>query len=221
MVAKADPPELVKGNDGKMRCGWNIDDPDYRRYHDEEFGRPVDSDRRIFEKICIEGFASGLSYIMVLKKREALRAAFDNFDIDTVAQYEENKIDALMANKAIINNRKKIASVINNAKRAKELIAEVGSLAAFVWSFEPPEQDRPDHIDMATLKEITETAQSRALAKGLKQRGWSYIGPTTAYAMMQSLGIVNDHLTGCDIRKACLAERKQFSPPQRQDQSVG
>ncbi len=204
---------LKPGDDGKVRCAYAIDDPDFKEYHDREWGRPVRDDRRLFEKICIEGFVSGLSYITLLKKRENFRAAFENFDYKKVAAFDEKRLNELMKNKGLIRNRKKLASVINNAQRMPNLIEEFGSLAVFVWRFRPDEGNRPTKITPETLKTITQVPESVALAKALKKRGWTFVGPTNMYAMMQSVGVVNDHYTGCDVREECLEDMKCFSVP--------
>ena len=206
---------LARGEDGRTRCTFNIDNPVFRAYHDEEFGRPTADDRRIFEKISLEGFASGLSLLTVLTSRDAYRAAFDDFDVDTVAGYDGNHMRSLMANDAIVQNRAKIESVVNNAKRAREMRDEYGSLAAFVWGFEPDPSERPDRIDMDHLKKNASSAQSERMAKVMKDRGWTFVGPTTLYALMQSIGVVNDHFDGCDFRRPCLDARAAFDPPQR------
>lgn len=206
---------LTIGEDGRRRCSWNIDKPIYRAYHDQEWGRPVADDRRIFEKICIEGFGAGLSFLTILNKREALREAFDRFDMAAISRYDEAKICALMSNEGIIRNRRKIESVINNARRAQETIAAFGSLAALLWSVEPSPGSRPQRFDLRTLAALTESAESRHLSKLLKQRGWSFVGPTSLYAVMQSLGVVNDHLDGCDYRAECSTARAAFCVPGR------
>ncbi|MEO9871361.1 DNA-3-methyladenine glycosylase I [Ekhidna sp.] len=204
---------LVKGPDNKVRCSYLIHDADFKKYHDEEWGRPVSEDRRLFEKICIEGFVSGLSYITLLKKRENFREAFDNFDHEKVASYDEEKLNVLMQNKGLIRNKRKLKSVINNAKRMPAMIEEFGSLAKFVWSFRPDSKNRPGEFNPQTLKEVTKTKESEELARALKKRGWTYVGPTNMYAMMQSVGIVNDHFSGCHYREECLREMKVFQIP--------
>lgn len=207
--------ELAKGEDGVTRCFFNADNPNFRAYHDDEFGRPTDDDRRIFEKICLESFASGLSIVSVLSMRDALRDAFDSFQIDKVADYDGNRVRSLMANDAIIQNKAKIESVVNNAKRAMELIAEYGSLAAFLWSFEPDATERPPEITTEFLSKNARSEGSARMAKALKDRGWTYVGPTTCYALMQACGVVNDHFEGCDMREPCLKEREAFDVPAR------
>jgi len=204
---------LTEGEDKKIRCAYSIDDPDFRKYHDQEWGRPVADDRRLFEKICIEGFVSGLSYITLLKKRENFRQAFENFDFKKVAAFDEEKLNDLMQNKGLIRNKRKLKSVINNAKRMPDMIDEFGSLAKFVWGFRPDHEDRPTEFNPHTLKTLTKTKESEAMAKALKKRGWTYIGPTNMYAMMQSVGVVNDHFSGCHFREECLEEMKNFKIP--------
>lgn len=206
--------ELVKETDGKLRCYFNIKDPDFRTYHDTEFGRPTKDDRRIFEKICIEGFVSGLSYITLLKKRDNFRKAFDNFDFEKVAAYDDAKLASLMADKGLIRNERKLTSVINNARCLPAMIEEFGSLASFVWQFRPEPSDRPKVMNLEALKKMTKTKESTAFAKALKKRGWSYVGPTNMYAVLQSIGVVNDHFDGCFCKDECDAEMKRFKIPQ-------
>ncbi|WP_281683716.1 DNA-3-methyladenine glycosylase I [Thalassobaculum salexigens] len=182
-------------------------------YHDDEWGRPVRDDIRLFEKICLEGFQSGLSWLTILRKREAFRARFAGFDFREVAEFGETDVERLLADKGIVRHQGKIRSTINNAQRAVELAAEAGSLAAFIWSFEPTAEVRPDRFDRETLNKITTSDASTALSKALKKRGWSFVGPTTMYAFMQSVGIVNDHLDSCAFRAACERDRAAFARP--------
>lgn len=205
---------LMRGDDGKVRCFWHGGLPDYQRYHDEEWGRPVASDTRLFEKICLEGFQSGLSWLTILRKRENFRAAFAGFDIDAVAAFTDADVERLVQDAGIIRHRGKIVSTINNAKRAQELIAEAGSLAAFFWSFEPGPEERPDLVDMAHLRANPTTAVSVRISKALKKKGWSFVGPTTVYAFMQAMGLVNDHLEGCYCRPVNEMLRASFVRPQ-------
>ena len=191
---------LLKGTDGKVRCWWCGDDPQYMRYHDEEWGKPVRDDRAMFEKICLEGFQSGLSWLTILRKRENFRAAFDHFDHIKVARYTQKDIERLLKDEGIVRHRGKIQAVINNAARASELKKEAGSLADFFWSFEPDPKSRPKKMDYKTLTSMPTSQASTALSKALKKRGWKFVGPTTCYAFMQSMGIVNDHLDGCHKR---------------------
>ncbi|WP_237154601.1 DNA-3-methyladenine glycosylase I [Oryzibacter oryziterrae] len=200
-------------DDGTARCWWAGPDQIYLDYHDREWGRPVADDQRLFEKLCLEGFQSGLSWITILKKRENFRAAFANFDIETVAGFGEAEIERLVQDAGIVRHRGKIASVINNAKRARELRDREGSLAAFIWRYEPDPASRPAFLDKATLCSMGKSAESTALSKELRKRGWSFVGPTTVYAFMQSMGLVNDHVEGCAFRAVCEAERAAFVRP--------
>ena len=191
--------------DGRPRCPWCAIGPDMLAYHDAEWGFPVSDDRRLFEKFCLEGFQSGLSWRTILAKREAFRAAFHGFDIARVAAMTEADIARLLLNDGIIRNRAKIAAAINNARRAEVLIAEAGSLAAYVWRFEPAVPARP--------MSMTVSPESIALSKDLKKRGWAFVGPTTVFALMQSMGLVNDHVEACVTREAVRAARARFQPP--------
>jgi DNA-3-methyladenine glycosylase I len=204
---------LTVGADGRVRCAWGAGSPDYTEYHDREWGRPTDDDRWLFEKICLEGFQSGLSWLTILRKRENFRRAFANFDVRRVARFGEREVDRLLADAGIVRHRGKIASTINNAARAQDLVAAEGSLASYVWCFEPPAAMRPKRLDRATLMTMPKTAESIALSKDLKKRGWSFVGPTTMYAFMQSAGVVNDHLEGCFCRAAVQRERSAFRRP--------
>jgi DNA-3-methyladenine glycosylase I len=204
---------LLAGPDGKTRCFWHGNLPDYLHYHDHEWGRPVANDIRLFEKICLEGFQSGLSWLTILRKRDNFREAFDGFHFDKVASFTDKDVERLLGNAGIVRHRGKIASVINNAMRALELKAEFGSLAAFLWQFEPDAAGRPKHLDRTTLGAMPTTPASIALSKELKRRGWSFVGPTTVYAFMQAMGLVNDHLTGCHCRAEVEVERAAFKRP--------
>jgi len=201
---------LIKGDDGKMRCWWHGNDPEYLRYHDEEWGRSVPNDQRLFEKICLEGFQAGLSWLTVLRKRDNFRKAFDDFDWQKNAKYNEKKIQSLLNDAGIVRHRGKIEAVINNAKQVPAIIDEFGSLSNYFWSFEPDPKNRPKKCDYKTLSQITKTDESKALSKDLKKRGWKFVGETTCYAFMQSMGIVNDHLEGCYVREICEEERKKL-----------
>jgi DNA-3-methyladenine glycosylase I len=201
------------------RCPWADADPLYRHYHDFEWGRPVANDIRLFEKICLEGFQSGLSWLTILKKRENFRRAFSGFDFQKIARYTEADIARLLEDAGIVRHRGKIISTINNAMRAIELRDEFGSLAAYFWRFEPGPEQRPEDCSWQTLSSISQTPASRALSKDLKKRGWTFVGPTTAYAFMQAMGLVNDHVETCFCRAEALAERAAFTPP-AQDKSV-
>lgn len=186
--------DLNIGNDNKARCRWCGDDPLYMHYHDTEWAKPVTDDVRLFEKICLEGFQAGLSWITILRKRENFRAAFNDFNFYKVAKYDEGRIATLLLNDGIIRHRGKIEATINNARRAIEIIEEFGSLSDYFWSFQPE-----THITPTSMRDIqSKTPASIALSKDLKKRGWKFVGPTTAYAFMQAMGMVNDHIEGCD-----------------------
>ncbi len=207
------PAGLSRGADGLVRCGWAGSDPLYLLYHDREWGFPTSDDRRLFEKLCLEGFQSGLSWLTILRKREAFREAFCNFDPEVVAAFGRRDVVDLLRNAGIVRHRGKIESTINNARRALELRAETGSLARFVWSFEPPASARPRRLTRAVLRALGSTAESTALSKALRRRGWTFVGPTTAYAFMQAMGLVNDHLEGCAIRDRVETARARFRRP--------
>ncbi len=206
---------LISGEDGRVRCFWPGSHPDYVRYHDSEWGRPVTDDQRLFEKICLEGFQSGLSWLTILRKRENFRAAFAGFDFDILAGWGETEIEQLVKDAGIIRHRGKIASVLNNARRAVDLRAEAGSLAAFFWSFEPPAEERPARMDLATLRANPTSPASHRMSKELKKRGWTFVGPTTIYAFCQAMGLVDDHLEGCFCREEVEAIRKARTAGQR------
>lgn len=205
------PDGIVHGEDGIRRCWWGDSAPEYRAYHDEEWGFPVSDDVRLFEMLSLEGFQAGLSWLTVLRKREAFRRAFAGFQFDRIARFDERDVSRLLADASIIRHRGKIEAVINNARRAVELVQREGSLASYVWRLEP--RARPSRIDRAALLELGHTPESRALARGLKQRGWRFVGPTTVYSFMEAVGMVNDHLDGCDTRAAVARARAQFTPP--------
>ena len=198
---------LITGEDGRQRCFWYGGLEDYRRYHDEEWGRPVTDDRRLFEKICLEGFQSGLSWLTILRKRDNFRAAFAGFDFHRVARFDDDDIARCLADAGIVRHRGKIVSTINNARRAMELEAEFGSLSRYFWSFEPDAEERPARMDYATLRANPTSPTSVRLSKDLKKRGWTFVGPTTVYAFMQAMGLVNDHIEGCCCREAVEALR--------------
>lgn len=200
---------LAPGLDGKPRCSWGVSTPDYIDYHDREWGFPVVDDRRLFEKLCLEGFQSGLSWLTILRKREAFRRAFAGFDPAVVARFGARDVRRLLGDAGIVRHRGKIESAIHNAGRALELIAEHGSLSAYVWRFEPPALERPRRMTWAALRAMTQTPASVALSKDLKRRGWTFIGPTTVYAFMQAMGLVDDHLEGCAVRPAAEAARRR------------
>ena len=200
---------LIKGADGKQRCWWCGDDPLYVLYHDEEWAQPVTDDVRLFEKVCLEGFQAGLSWITILRKRENFRKAFAGFDFRKVAKFTEKDVKRLLQDEGIIRHRGKIEATINNAQRAIELVEEFGSLAAYFWSFEPKSGKSPK-----ILKDIPgETDVSKALSKDLKKRGFKFVGPTTMYAHMQAMGMVNDHVEGCYVRGDVDAKRKALKRP--------
>ncbi len=193
------------------RCFWCQASPLYRHYHDHEWGFPVSNDRRLFEKLCLEGFQAGLSWLTILNKREGFRAAFANFDAEQIARFDEIDIARLVADAGIVRHRGKIESTINNAKRVIKLRREFGSLAHYVWPYEPVPAERPKRITYEAVKAMPTSAASIALSKDLKKRGWSFVGPTTMYAFMQAMGLVNDHIEGCHVRDAALAARTQFN----------
>jgi DNA-3-methyladenine glycosylase I len=204
---------LITGLDGKVRCSWSGSDSLYARYHDDEWGRPVKDDVRLFEKLSLEGFQSGLSWLTILRKRDNFRAAFRNFNIGEVAKFGARDVRRLLGDAGIVRHRGKIESTINNAKRALELQREFGTLARFYWSHEPPPKERPARMNLVALKAMAQTDASRRLSKDLKKRGFSFVGPTTAYAFMQAMGLVNDHLDGCHIRAEAESARKRFKRP--------
>lgn len=200
--------------DGKCRCFWAAPASAlYVRYHDTEWGRPVAHDTRLFEKICLEGFQSGLSWLTILNKRENFRSAFERFDFERIARYGDAQVARLVADAGIVRHRGKIESTINNARRACELASEKGSLTAYFWSFEPEAQSRPASVSEQTLRQNTTSPQSVALSRDLKRRGWSFVGPTTVYAFMQAMGMVNDHVDDCWVREAVERERSAFARP--------
>lgn len=196
-----------------IRCNWASADPLYRSYHDDEWGYPVSNDTRLFEKLCLEGFQSGLSWLTILKKRENFRSAFAGFDIAKVAAFDEADIERLLGDAGIVRHRGKIVSTINNADRTLEIIAEFGSLAAYIWRFEPTPDQRPDDYSWETLRKIAIVPASVTLSKDLKKRGFSFVGPTTCYAFMQAMGMVNDHIETCHCRARAEAERAKFARP--------
>jgi DNA-3-methyladenine glycosylase I len=209
------PDGLVRGDDDLVRCSWGASTPDYQRYHDREWGAPVTQDRRLFEKICLEGFQAGLSWLTILRKRPAFRRAFEGFEPRKVARYDRRRVEALLKDEGIVRHRGKIESVVNNAQRALELSGEFGSLAAFFWSFEPEAAARPRRITRATVMAMPTTPDSTRLSKELKRRGWTFVGPTTVYAFMQAMGLVNDHFEGCHVRPAVERARAALRRPRR------
>jgi DNA-3-methyladenine glycosylase I len=204
---------LLVGPDRKSRCFWAGSTPEYLRYHDEEWGYPTDDDVRLFEKVCLEGFQAGLSWLTILRKRDAFRRAFAGFELEQVARFGARDVSRLLADAGIVRHRGQIESTINNARRACELRDERGSLAAYFWSFEPAPAARPRRLTLATLRRMTTTPASVALSKDLRRRGWTFVGPTTSYAFMQAVGIVNDHLDGCAFRTRAEDARRAFGRP--------
>jgi DNA-3-methyladenine glycosylase I len=202
------PAGLAPGPDQRLRCAWGVSTPDYVDYHDREWGFPVRDDRRLFEKLCLEGFQSGLSWLTILRKREAFRTGFANFEPAKVAKFGARDVTCLLGDAGIVRHRGKIESTINNAKRALELIDEHGSIANYVWGFLPPPKERPRAMTRAALMKMPSTPTSLRLSKELKKKGWSFVGPTTSYAFMQAMGMVNDHLEGCVIRPLAETARE-------------
>jgi DNA-3-methyladenine glycosylase I len=199
----------IVGPDGKPRCRWASAAPEFLAYHDTEWGFPVSDDHRLFEKLCLEGFQSGLSWRTILAKRENFRAAFHDFDFDRIARYTQRDIDRLLKDEGIVRHRGKIEAVINNARRARELVKREGSLAAFVWRYEP------DAKQLAEPQTASTSPESLALAKDLKKLGWKFVGPTTVYAFMQAMGLINDHVADCVIRSKVERARRRFRRPGR------
>jgi DNA-3-methyladenine glycosylase I len=202
---------VLVGEDGVARCWWGDSAPEYRAYHDTEWGFPVSDDVRLFEKLSLEGFQAGLSWLTILRKRPAFRSAFAGFEFERIARFDERDVDRLLHDAGIVRHRGKIEAVLNNAHRAVELVRAEGSLASYVWRFEP--ETRTGELDRAGLAELAITSESKALARDLKQRGWRFVGPTTAYAFMQAMGLVNDHLHGCDARISVTSAREAFKRP--------
>ena len=197
----------ILGPDGKPRCRWCAPAPEFLAYHDAEWGFPVKDDRRLFEKLCLEGFQSGLSWRTILAKRENFGAAFHGFDFERVARFTQRDVERLLKDEGIVRHRGKIEAVINNARRARELIKEEGSLASFLWRHEP------GHNELAEPQSASTSAQSIALSKDLKKRGWQFVGPTTVYAFMQAMGLINDHAEECVIRAKVERARRAFKRP--------
>jgi DNA-3-methyladenine glycosylase I len=205
------PSGVTAGADGRARCWWAASDTAYTDYHDSEWGFPVADDRRLFEKICLEGFQSGLSWLTILRKRDNFRRAFAGFDPAAVAAFGPGDVRRLVDDAGIVRHRGKIEATINNAQRYADLVAEFGSLAAYAWSYEPTE--RPAVLDHATLLTMATTPESAAMSKDLRRRGWAFVGPTTVYAFMQAMGVVNDHVEGCIVRPLAEARRAAFTRP--------
>ena len=198
----------ITGPDGKPRCGWCGTVEAFFAYHDSEWGFPVGEDRRLFEKLCLESFQSGLSWRTILDKRDNFRAAFRNFEFDRIARFAERDVARLLKDEGIVRHRGKIEAVINNARRARELVEQEGSLAAFFWRYEP------DRESLAAPQSVTTSPEAIALSKDLKKRGWKFIGPTTVYAFMQAMGLINDHVADCVVRTEVERARKRFKRPE-------
>ena len=198
---------LFSDETGLRRCVWCRSTPAYRAYHDREWGFPVDDETRLFEKLCLEGFQAGLSWLTILNKRDAFRRAFAGFDAARVARFSARDVERLLGDAGIVRHRGKIESTINNAGRLLELRAEFGSLSAYAWRFEPAPATRPKRVTPAALRARGVPAEATALAKDLKRRRWTFVGPTTVYAFMQAMGLVNDHVEGCVVRAAAEAAR--------------
>ena len=198
----------ILGADGESRCQWCGAAPEFLDYHDKEWGFPVDDDYRLFEKLSLESFQSGLSWRTILAKRENFRAAFHRFNFDKIARFGDKDRDRLLQDEGIVRHRGKIEAVINNARRARELVEREGSLAAFVWRYEP------DPARLAKPQSASTSAESIALSKDLKKLGWKFVGPTTAYAFMQAMGLINDHVEGCVVRARVERARSDFKRPE-------
>lgn len=199
--------ETIAGPDGKPRCSWCSAAPEFFDYHDTEWGYPVSDDYRLFEKLCLESFQSGLSWRTILAKRENFLAAFHDFDFDRIACFTQRDINRLLKDAGIVRHRGKIEAIINNAKRAQELIRQEGSLAAFIWRYEP------DAKQLAKPQSVSTSPESITLSKDLKKMGWKFVGPTTIYAFMQAMGLINDHVKGCVTREKVERVRKEFQRP--------
>ncbi|EAU41938.1 probable dna-3-methyladenine glycosylase i protein [Fulvimarina pelagi HTCC2506] len=212
-MADSNEDGLTKGHDGLLRCAWAGHDPLYQAYHDEEWGRPVGDDRQLFEKLCLEGFQAGLSWLTILKKRKAFREVFHGFEIGRVAAMGEDDVERLVGDARIIRHRGKITAAISNARATEALIAREGSLAAFLWAFEPEADERPDRVTLNWMRDNPVTPASVRLSKALRKEGFRFVGPTTCYAFMQSMGFVNDHMPGCHVRSATEADRYRFERP--------
>jgi DNA-3-methyladenine glycosylase I len=200
--------KIVKGPDAQPRCSWCDAAPDFLHYHDTEWGFPVKDDRRLFEKLCLEGFQSGLSWRTILAKRENFRAAFHDFDFDKITRFNQRDINRLLKDEGIVRHRGKIEAVVNNARCAQDLVKQEGSLAAFIWRYEP------DRSRLAKPQSVSTSAESIALSKALKKLGWQFVGPTTVFAFMQAMGLINDHMDNCVIRAKVEQARKRFQKPQ-------
>ena len=199
--------KTITGPDGKTRCHWCAAAPEFLAYHDTEWGFPVSDDRRLFEKLCLEGFQSGLSWRTILAKRGNFRAAFHDFDFDRIARFTQHDIERLLKDEVIVRHRGKIEAVVNNARQARDIVKREGSLAAFIWRYEP------DPKRLAEPQTASTSAESLALSKDLKKLGWKFVGPTTVYAFMQAMGLINDHVPDCVIRGKVARARKSFERP--------
>jgi len=199
--------QTIPGPDGQLRCRWSAAAPEFLHYHDTEWGFPVGDDQLLFEKLCLEGFQSGLSWRTILAKRENFRAAFHHFDFDRIARFTERDVARLLEDKGIVRHRGKIEAVINNAKRARELVQHEGSLVAYLWRYAPAAEE------LSSPQTRSTSATSIALSKDLKNRGWSFVGPTTVYAFMQAMGLINDHVEDCVIRPQVERARRGFRRP--------
>ena len=198
---------VIKGVDGLARCWWCHGDPLYEEYHDVEWGRPVADDAQLFEKLCLEGFMSGLSWLTILRKRENFRRAFKSFDIEAVARFNSRSVERLVADAGIVRHRGKIESTINNARRCIDLVEEFGSLRSYAWAYGPDKRSRPSRMDWPTLVNLGVSKEATAMSKDLKRRGWSFVGPTTVHSFMEAVGLMNDHVSACAFRKEVEEER--------------
>lgn len=213
MSARLKPGLRRDPESGQVRCWWPGDDALYCAYHDQEWGQPVADEVRLFEKLCLEGFQSGLSWLTILRKREAFRRAFAGFDPERMAGFGERDVERLLQDAGIVRHRGKIEAALNNARRLLELRAAGESLPALVWRHEPGPRERPRRLTQAAMKQLTTSPSATALSKLLKKRGWAFVGPTTVYAFMQSMGLVNDHIEGCPAREQVEAARAKFTRP--------
>ena len=204
---------LILDDRGNPRCWWPQADELYQGYHDNEWGRPVSDDHRLFEKLSLEGFQSGLSWLTILRKRPAFRAAFADFDFTRVGEFDESDVARLLQDAGIVRHRGKIEATINNARRASEVVTEFGSLAAYLWRWEPAPESRDHPMTYEVLSKLSQTPASLALSKDLRRRGWKFVGPTTIYAFMQAMGLVNDHIEGCWVRQEVEQLRRSFNRP--------
>lgn len=204
---------IVPGPDGRPRCAWSDAAPEFLHYHDTEWGFPVADDTRLFEKLSLEGFMAGLSWLTILRKREQFRRAFADFEPDAIASFGPSDVERLLDDPGIVRHRGKIEAVINNARRYAELRDELGSLAAYAWSYEPDPSTRPVSLDHEALTAGTFSPEAKAMSRDLKRRGWAFVGPTTVYSFMEAMGLVNDHLTGCATRPIVEAARAAFVRP--------